>query len=111
MRNFKYENEEINGLDEEFSFNNKNEKTLIDENYCLTKAKVILENHSKNTDDISSIIDSNKSEIKIIHEKQGDLRNQIKIIRETCEHDWKCNGFDSHYNYYICKKCGAKFRV
>lgn len=108
MRKSNFKNEEINKLVDEYNSINEREKSLINENYNLTTTKDILERYSKNTDDISKIIEDNRLEISQLYTKREDIRNQIKIIRKSCEHDWKYSGWDSHHDYYICKKCGVE---
>lgn len=108
MRKSNFKNEEINKLVDEYNSINEREKYLIDENYNLTTSKDILERYSKNTNDISKIIEDNRLEISQLYTKRNDIRKQMEIIRKSCEHEWEDDGWDSHHNYYICKKCGAE---
>lgn len=110
MRKSNFKNEEINKLVDEYNSINEREKSLIDENYNLTTTKDILERYSKNTDDISKIIEDNKLEISKLYTKREYIITQMNITRESCEHEWEDNGWDSHHNYYICKKCGAEYK-
>lgn len=104
----KFENEEINGLIEEYDSNNRLEEKCNSEFYCLTEAKNILEKNGYCIDDISSLIQKIRDEQNKIYEKRTELKNKMKSIRDCCNHDWKLTGWDSHHDFYVCTKCGVE---
>lgn len=48
-------------------------------------------------------------------EKENDYNNHIKLVysllkekEDKCEHEFSYEGHDSHYDYYVCQKCGKQ---
>lgn len=48
--------------------------------------------------------------LKNIIDKESEpvvlYRERIKELKKNCQHNFVYEGHDSHYDYYVCTKCG-----
>lgn len=45
-----------------------------------------------------------------IEKSTMEFMNMLYIKQKSCQHDYKNVGHDSHYDYYMCDKCGRQDR-
>jgi dTDP-4-amino-4,6-dideoxygalactose transaminase len=45
-----------------------------------------------------------------IEKSTMEFMNMLYIKQKSCQHDYKNVGHDSHYDYYMCDKCGSQDR-
>jgi hypothetical protein len=45
-----------------------------------------------------------------IEKSTMEFMNMLYIKQKSCQHDYKNIGHDSHYDYYMCDKCGSQDR-
>jgi hypothetical protein len=48
------------------------------------------------------------SQEKELMDRLANVRVAIQALQKLCEHVWVYNGHDSHYNHYVCSKCGEE---
>lgn len=72
---------------------------LEDKMRDLQRVLLILEKYSIRTDYIQKSLIDTYSEL-------SSTRKQQEIIQKKCKHSYVHDGWDSHYNYYKCDKCG-----
>lgn len=57
-------------------------------------------------------IDELEKKLELLEKEESTIRETIKTLRELCVHSYnKTRDYnDSHYDYFICKKCGYEYQ-
>lgn len=61
-------------------------------------------------DEIDEILENRINRLTALKKEKEEIEHDIEKYQESCSHVFEYIGYDSHYDYYECKKCGKKER-
>lgn len=112
LSKFIVDNDYVSGLSEYETKLKKDHEYIVDKLEEIRKAaKLII--------DFGLPIGKDAFEIRVelikgikdrIEKSTMEFMNMLYIKQKSCQHDYKSIGHDSHYDYYMCDKCGSQDR-
>lgn len=61
-------------------------------------------------DSVNKILEREENNLIRLKNEENEIEHEIEEYQKTCSHEFVYRGHDSHYDFYICKKCGKEER-
>jgi hypothetical protein len=112
LSKFIADNDYVSGLSEYETKLKKDHEYIVDKLEEIRKAaKIILDfGLSIRKDEFKIRVELIKGIKDRIEKSTMEFMNMLYIKQKSCQHDYKNVGHDSHYDYYMCDKCGSQDR-